>query len=315
MILTAYDTTIGSSIKTDDLLNNLTKVLIDDNAKKVNLGIKPVNDINFVFTTGKHTVDTHLQIYLHPTFVKYRDNKYMFTDIRYCLRNVGGNTDNSTDVTADDFRSGNEYELVRNKAILQAIWLNNNRSELRNDLQYGGLIYAHWISDILSKRFSLDPRDSLLILIIANLFYQMGFYIEDQYDETLKNKFIIHASNLLRYPTEYIGDIIDKLTYMSNLDQLCSNIRNVSSNIRLSDLNPGIVVTSSANSWFGYESKIMTSVSLEHIPTWICILYNSLKDRAYKNSIIFKIASKHNKNDIINIFARTFEGYIKPYLP
>ena len=67
-------------------------------------------------------------------------------------------------------------------------------------------------------------------------------------------------------------------------------------------------------SWFGSNAKEILAVALEHPPTWYAIVFSSLEERTYKNSMIARVAERFGKGGAWVDFKNAYSELIKRHV-
>ena len=83
---------------------------------------------------------------------------------------------------------------------------------------------------------------------------------------------------------------------MSNVKDFVSQIIHVIDSPCLEKFSSGLLMTILMNSWFGNNSKETVCVGIEHVPTWLSLVY-SLNDRIYKTAALLKSYWQNDKKD------------------
>jgi hypothetical protein len=165
------------------------------------------------------------------------------------------------------------------------------------------------MSDSIGRRFGLDPRDQLLLMIVSHYYYQSLFY--NEINEDIKQTFAVHTIKATRAPSELVLDIFDRIGEMGSIADYCNNVKAVVENIRLKDLNAGLVITLMGNSWFGLNSKEVLAVAIEHPPTWVSLVYTVLKEKTYRNSQLARVAERYTKKSLASDYNQAFENMVE----
>ena len=193
-------------------------------------------------------------------------------------------------------------------------WVTGGVDQIRNNLMFAGSVYASWLSDAISKRFALDPSDQLQLFIISYFYYQSLFKDTSTFDEETKQMFAVHTIKASKAPSKMVFEIFDKIGTLSTMEDYCTNVKNILDNVRLKDLNAGLLITTLGNSWYGINSKEILAIALEHPPTWVAIVYTALVERTFKNSTIARIAERFGKNGNASDFLKAYVSLTQRYL-
>lgn len=293
---TAYDTTVGASIITKDVEETINEAYIRGYGYSENLNLITSLEIIPSFITGLTGYEDKVPFFAHPMIISLKagvkkGQQFLATDVRPFV-NKGSLHGGSGMV----IRNATEFNFTKMRAIMNLAWLTNQDAFIKNNLGFAGTLFAAWLSEGISKRFALDPRDQLMLSIVSHFYYQSLFYDKAVFDDQDKQLFAIHTIKATKAPSAMVFEVFDKLSSMSNIHDYCENVKLVLENVRLKDLNPGLLISSVSNSWFGLNSKEIIAVSLEHPPTWVSICYVALLERTFKNTTIARMAERYAKN-------------------
>ena len=220
--------------------------------------------------------------------VNFNNEKYLCTDYRHVL-----DSDNNV-------RNTVEFNFTRLKTILALKWY-SQREKLRVDLSFVSSVYSAWFSDTISKRYMLDPRDQMLLMIMSDYYFQSLFLSESPTEDD-KQKFAIHTMNIFKAPSSMIFSTYDKMGGNKDINEFCSDVVKVLENPRLHDFNAGVLITILANTWYGVNAKDNISIAIEYPPIMTAIVYSALVEKSYRNAIISKITDRYSKNGHGNQF-------------
>lgn len=307
---TSYDTTIGISMNTKSIEHAINESFIKDLTNNRHLDLITSENYKPVFIVGDLSSESNIPFFAHPLKMEnIKGENYICCDIRPFVKS-DGNDWNTVSV-----RNQTEYLFAKKRMMLNLAWVNDKVNQMKLNLNFAGTVFAAWLSETISKRFALDPKDYITLNIISHFYYQSLFYIEDQFEEEMLQKFAVHTIKATRQSSEFVFSVFDKIKRMRNISDYCENVRNILENIRLKDFNEGLLITMISNTWFGVNHKEILAVSLEHPPTWIAIVHSALFERTYKNSQIAKISDRYAKNnagtEFLNNFSLLIESMIE----
>jgi hypothetical protein len=297
---TPYDTSIGSSFVIDKTQIAIKESIVRDglgfNSKfKNNLEIKPV------LVEGTSTGESNIPYFAHPLLVTGVDKKlYMCSDVRPYL------TSGNNGSYQKQIKNQTEYNISKSRLALNILWLTESPTKLRDISNLPMSVFASWISESLTKRFALDPKDQFLLAITAAIYYQSLFTEFTIFTDEDKNKIAAPVMRSTKADSKTVFEVMDKITNLGNISDFCSACKVVLENPRIEDLNAGLLITIIGNTWFGMSAKEVLAVALEHPPTWITIVYAALTERTFKNSMIAKIAERQAGSKGGDDFLRAF---------
>lgn len=304
--LSAYDTTVGMGFNLSKTVLALKERIIQNSYEQHgywNIGLRPNQEINGVALLSNSSIDSSVPVFIHPLMMSSaRGEKFIFVDMRSCTK------DNMSHFT---ITNSSEYDFIKHRLLADMTWVMDGVDPIANLGPTPVAIYSAWLSEAISRRFALDPKDQLSLAVICAVFYQMLFLQQSQeFDEFAIQKMTAVCIKATRAPAQFVFQTIDKIPYMSNLNDLCEAIKSILENTRIADLNAGLLISIVSNSWFGSNAKEVLAVSLEHPPTWVCVVDAAQRNRAYRNSAISKIAERYAGNKGGSDFAKQFNSLL-----
>lgn len=306
---TAYQTTIGSMMDVRPITKSIRVMLVKDLPALQTFGCQVKGNIRPFFLTGLGDEEGTVPQFAHPLL--YKDDgghQYLLTDVRAFVRQLSKFDDS---VSEKDIKNTTEWRLALHRAVLTQAWILKEQSVLRTGLELAGLVYAVWLSEVITKKFALDPKDQVLVSIAAHYFYQSLFQEEIRESELMM--MAAKTAKVLKVDVKSCFSVFDKMTDVRTIDDFCKVLSKVTENIRLEGFNIGVVLSLISNSWYGHESKQILSVALEHPPTWCAIIYASIKERTYKNFLVARIADRYGKNGGTSDYCKSFDEIVLRY--
>lgn len=303
---TAYDTTVGTSFVTNKTELAIKESIIKDYIQSVHGDIKTDLEVKPIFISNACPSEANIPYFSHPLFVEdLHKEKYLCVDIRPFVKQTQNDMLNMFNI-----KNQSEYDLAYSKLILNLIWLTQRPETLRDLSIVPNAIFSSWISEGLSSRFALDPKDQMMLAIIASFYYQSLFTEFNTFLEEDRQKIATTIIRATRAPAKLVFEVTDKIQKLSNITEFCDTCRGILENTRLENLNPGLLITILGNSWFGMSAKEVLAVSLEHPPTWISLIYSSFTERTFKKSLIARISERYVGNKGGNDFTKAFDSLV-----
>ena len=294
MFVYPYDTTVCSdhlianvvkAIKTaeavEGLVSNLKpKILNPHNESTYNL-----DDKGIAFVTG---YNKEVPPFAHPVWVDFIRGGKLVVDARSFTKVI----DKEVVVTSE-----NDANFQIKRALLTLHMMNHSPKDFLSIGGFPSLIYSRWIAENVTKRLGLNPAEQARLVVISSFFYNSLHRETPVYDEMDLHRLIQQISKNTYIPIEICTHVSDNILPMSNVKEFVSQIIHVIDSPRLEKFSSGLLMTILMNSWFGNNSKETVCVGIEHVPTWLSLVYASLNDRMYKNSGIAKVALANDKKD------------------
>lgn len=310
--LTAYDTTIGSSENTNNIKLTLKEAFISDMIYEKNLNIISSENFRLCFITGSDRSEENIPQIIYPILYEHSVNNnltnFLCSDLRLFVnpREFDAYSNNPK------VKNISEYNLIVDRAILTSMWLDGKQDKILADFDFGGTVYASWLTDVVAKRYALDGRDQLMFTILAYTFYVMLFIEDTTVTNDIKEMCSIKLLNKLRIPRQLIDEVYANEMSLIDIHSFCETVKSILKNIRLDYLNLGIFVTLIGNSWYGVNHEKILSVAVEHPPTWLSLLYGAMNDRGFRNTAISKTAERLNKRGEGSTFLNNYKSLVGP---
>jgi hypothetical protein len=281
---TAYDTRICRGAKLARFHDPIRRAYI-------------LGDIGFSPAHGVYTIErdaaslNEIPGFSHPMAVEVDGELRVFVDLR-------GYGKWSRQSDSFQVRSGaaGDQRMAMSRGALNVVWLNKPVSIMRDVSPLTTRIFSSWLSEAITRRFGLDPREQLELAILAGLHYQYLFVAEapDQVQEMKMMATVSKACNCSADDVKRVMNMVPE--GFGEIDAFCRSAQDVTGSVRLKDFTPPVLYTALGGSWFagaGGAAELI-AVALEHPPTWIVILYTALVERGYKNTSIAKLAERAN---------------------
>lgn len=303
----SYQTTVGSVFVTKQIETAIKESIIKDGLDSMNLNVKHEGDIKPIFITGRFPSESEIPLFTHPiSIINFQHSNYLCTDLRLFFRK-----DAPLDNIEASVKNLTEYNFAKSRAILNLMWLSHGVGEIRNGLQFAGVVFASWLSEAIAKTYALDFKDQTALSIVTSYYYQSLFSEDTVMDEDTKQKMAVHTIKATKAPSDFVFQIFDQITEMKDINDYCDNLVKIVENVRLKDFNLAMLLTIVKNSWYGTNAKEIISVAMEHPPTWIAIVYTALNERTYKTSMIYRIAERFGKRGAADEFNRNYIDIVK----
>lgn len=150
--------------------------------------------------------------------------------------------------------------------------------------------FVRWVTLGIAQRFNLALEDQMRLSVIVAYYYHTQLTAEQTLSDTDRNRLANQVSRITAIPTPQVLDIIDTVGTLTDGPALATAIAEQSGSVRLSNLKFTDLYLLLAASWVGVNSRENVGVALEHIPTFIAMVYMGLGDRSYRKTLITRRA-------------------------
>lgn len=316
-IASAYDTAAAKGVNIEKVQSYIQQALVRSNFAVIN-NQTPGVDLP-VFTDGctptiittRTEDEMSIPVFSHPVFVDMssirRDEAetYMVSDCRGFM--PAKPIDNTGKLV---IKNSTEYTFTKVRTLLSSHWYKKNTEDFKHLSPILTGVYASWVSEAISRRFALDAQDQLYIAILAGYYYQSLFYTYSDFDDQDRAKIATVVARATRADIEVVLEIVERFAHMEQLYDFCEAVKAVTDNPRLDEFNTALLVTMIATSWFGMNAREIAAVSLEHVPTFVMMIYSCFTDRSYNRTPLAKIAEKYKGNKGADSFVLSLKSLI-----
>jgi hypothetical protein len=300
---TAYDTTLGQAFHMAPIEQELKKAISQNGPTYFSFKeYDVISSVNFLQLqiTNSNARYSEIAHFNHPIAIEhFKDQNFLILDSRLFLKEDLHS--NSVLIT-----NKSEYDFSLKRYFINSAWLNLGPGQIKSSLHFGASVYSYWLSEIISRRFVLDPLDQLKLSIVTNYFYQQLFSNLEELSEDTKQAMVSFAVKTIKIPAKLGLEIVDQITLMPSVKEYCENVSRILDNIRLKEFNTGLLYTIVGMNWYGLNAKETIAIAIEHVPTWLAILYTAITNKTYKSSTISNVALKYSKGGLGEEFTKNF---------
>jgi hypothetical protein len=272
-----YDTAQGQMYQVDKIVTQLTKAQIDLPFPEVETpGGNTVKNLHFVTPS-----DDHEDVKGFTQFVNLGTDQEpkLVLDGRPYMR-----WDRRTDTYRLTAENDWMFQSVRGALTLRAMKSGAAVFDRLGDIPL--ITFVKWITRALVGKFNLEEGPELKISVVA------AFYFLAMSDEAIATDpearmavvKIVNRVTKVDYRT--IGEISDNIKSLKTLSDLAKEVSTGLNIIRLGDLKAGDIWVLVASSFQGVNNRENVGVALEHLPTFIAMVYVALADKSYRKYTI-----------------------------
>lgn len=273
MILSPYQSHAGRVYDTDLILSEIKKASVLD-VQATRPGFASVIEAGDVRLITQNTPE--VPGFMHP-IVDLANDKAVYVDARpYVTQRRDGDW---------SIRSQNDLEALVRRARLSALWA---EGDITDFLALGELplkLYLNWVGNTVGRHLAIDPLTQFRVSALAGIHYLSQHYEADQLnDERYQVKIAEKVSRAMRGSLEEVLELMVDQDPLESLDLFVGALETRTGSVRMNDVSVAYLFNVVGGSWFGNNAREVTAMALDHIPTWISILYQSMNDRSYRKS-------------------------------
>lgn len=220
-------------------------------------------------------------------------------------------------------RSGTYRLVANNDWSFQCIRLSLNVTAITGDestfSRLGDVpakVFNRWVSGPLTTRYQL-PIESQMALYVITAYYYYAMLIPElgEANPQIREQFAPTVSRITGVPPDFVIDTITEVGPLNNVDDLIFAMSTKSRQERTGELKFKDLYLLLSNSWFGANARENVGVALEHLPTFIAMVYMAVADRSYRKAIISQraetVARPHELKSFLDLtFRMITEQYI-----
>lgn len=273
----AYHTTATNGYATTKLVQALEQIYYNNSAFALRENIQAVRD---------GTVSNGVPVFNFPVVVPTKDNDLVFIDIRSIIAAQ----------PSGSFRIRDETEMTTRiiNAQLALDWHQGYQGRIRDISPLGLVVYAHWLGEIIAKRFALDGRQQLQASALAGIFYLNNFWDKSEASSEDKAYLLSAITRICGYKHTDVVDLVEAHPIIRDVAELCEAIKTFTASVRLEDFNPSTLFATVAGSWYGNAGRESIQVALEYPPTWLTILFQAITNRGFKKAGLTQIVERNS---------------------
>lgn len=313
MIINTYETTYGRVLNISKLITSLQEYLIKTNLKNLNYEYPINEDVRLVFITGCNSDEKEITPFNHPVIVSDRGRPTVCCDVRAYLTKQEEQPLNLNDVTRD---KGN-LEFCAYRSVITADYLAGNIGLYKRYIKSVVSAYALFTSYVIDSIIKLNPGERSNIELASAYFALHNFIpndeLKDPSSKSLNDNML--KANLGRikigYPVngKYIDEVfgtLQSVEYTGTIDNLLDYLKVAIGNEKKELINKNAFISVISNMWFGHGGPETMIMSLEHMPTWISLLYSATTNTIFKRSRFSTVLFKFSKQIDIPVFVKDF---------
>lgn len=203
------------------------------------------------------------------------------------------------DSTTGRFKVTNStmYRNLVYRAALSSVWLTNGPAMFRNITPMATGIFAAWLAEAIGFKYALDPKAKIELMVVAGLFYQSNHTEGVAFDKGNEARYIASVANALKVGQADVARIYNQTQAILSIEDFCDKAKQVLGNVRLENLNHGVLLTLMGSSWSGDNAPELCAVAMEHPPTWISLIYEAATNMALKKVGLSRIVERAQYKD------------------
>lgn len=193
------------------------------------------------------------------------------------------------------------YQCIRLALNLQLLSSDETMFSRLGDLP--AKVFHRWVSGALITKYNLGIESQMALFVItAYYFYAMCNHELRPADFDTRQQFAPIISRITGVPPDFVLDVIEQVGKLENGTDLAIAMSTKSHQERTGELKFSDIFLLLSNSWQGSNSRENVGVALEHLPSFIAMLYMGIADRSYRKTVITQRAESLARGQDLKIF-------------
>jgi hypothetical protein len=289
--------------KTQNIVGIIAKAMITGSVNIKTVKLSNTGQVVRVgLIEGGNTISDTIPYFHHPLFVhdvsKPDEEPVVFVDVRdFGIYNK----------PQQQFviRNKVEYVWAIKRAILNYIWVYGRRETLRDLSALPAAAFSSMIAESVGRRYALDMAQQTTIQVLSCYFYYCQFTDDKEFEEIEFNRVVGAIARSTGVQTDYVYRVLNELPVIESLEDFCRYAKEKTESVSLTDFNTGILFSITGGNWFGTNSRELMAVALEHVPTWVMIVYGGVTEASFKRSVLAKLLERLTKRYSSETFAKS----------
>lgn len=293
MLLMPYNTTICKMYKVDTIINQIKRAQIDLPLPEVETpGGNMVKGLFFITPNEEHS------------------------DVANFTQFVNLGTDQEPKLVLDgrpymrlDRRTGTYRLTAENDYLFQCVrgaltlrMLDGDTNAIRRLGDVPVITFIRWITLALAQRFNLDLGTQLRMSIVCAYYYYSLLDPSLAEDTDARMQMANIVARVTRADLRTVAEVSESIESIKTIEEFTQTISTGIGSIRMGQLKFADLFTLVASSFVGVNYRENVGVALEHLPTFIAMVYTSLTDRSYRKTTIARRAETAGRTNELKQF-------------
>lgn len=275
------------------LMNSFdSKVNRDFRTNLVLLEIKKSHLVNTPHTEGKDiyfVTDADLDVspFQHPLYDADEDIVYL--DVRgYSILDRNGSFRLKGDL---------DSELLLLRAKLELAWIHGTANELFTAFSFSNDVYVRWLTETLTREFSLNPAQDTQLKVLIALF-NIGQYYNSITEPALITRYYRLISQQYYVDMDTVQEIASRLTqtFPRDIAEFVAAIKEANISTRMANINEVSILNVLGGAWFmTAQPTLVVGLGLEYPPAFAAMVTMALNYRLFKKTSIGGVVDRLTK--------------------
>lgn len=318
MDLNSYHTSYGRLIKTKLIEEKLLEYLIKTDEENLNYEYSNNPGSKLIYITGCNSLEKEIPSFDQVFITKHNNVDIIATDLRKYVAKQDTRALNLSDIARD---TGNMKYCILNSLIVSDL-LNENYIKYKPYSKTIASSFGFFMGHIIDTIIRLNPIEKVAIEVTSAYYMLHKLYDSSEFENKDSYKYI--KDNIIAILTrckysiplqvsgiEGILSKVEDITYTGTIDNLLEYLSKQLDNGKEKILNKAVLINAISNTWFGHGGSETILISLEHLPTWMSLLYTIETNSMFKKTRLATIIHKYNNQVGLKSYADLIEKDIK----
>lgn len=286
-IVDPYQTTAMNRLNIEPIKKVLQRALIEGTLAPTNEAIRidnmPLPEQGIYYYLGSDPIDQ----FNHPVILNHENKVAVVIDGRRLAKPSLRGRGIFTPINLDF------YKFVYARARMMKMFYEGESGSLAPFLPAHLTMFCDWIPGrIASRYYGINPESKQRMMIICAAFVLFQYTgIKGELTEENRRQLMVRIRRQFSSIDEMtLTDVIGRLTVMNNVDDLVSNIKELSNSILLDTLDRPTFLQLINIGWDSFNGREMISVAVENQPTFLAMLLAAISTSTYGSTVLGKSA-------------------------
>ncbi len=203
-----------------------------------------------------------------------------------------------------------QHDLQLMRAQLSKFWAEGEQSLFITLGDFPVQAFATWLSEGITRKLYLNLSEDQVVKVCA-AYYYLGLFqpsTQDAYSNDNaedRQRVFVMVARALRTTPETVESILGEAPMPTNINEFVQLIHERVDNTRIRQISVPLLYTILKSSWFTSSDQEMVCVAMEHVPTWVTLMYNGLNEKLFTRTYLSKMLLKLERNSAGKNFSRS----------
>ena len=308
MTLDPYLTSYGMLVNTSKIRKELLNYLASTTLRNLNYEFQDYPNTKLIFITGCTQDEKDLTVFDHPIIIEYKGKNYVVSDIRKYVKQL---QDQPISIT-ENVRDLANATFVINRALFLLDFVDEKRGQYRLFYKSAITAYAEFMSYVANTAIPLTPAEFFAVKYVCAWFgYTLFLDSEDVDDSRDQIEAFLNTIKVgVRANKELAKSVMNAMKdipYKPTIENLTDRIKAVMNPDKAKVISSNLLVNIISNMWYGHGGSETMVICLEHMPTWLSLIYVALANNNFKKTRLATILLKFNRDINITDYCKNIQ--------